>query len=350
MVNFNANGGIGGVPGSVRVNAGDSITVPGGGGLSLGNSTFTGWFIYSDGKITNYSVGESFTPPGGHITLFARWDLDADNLDSISGLANKLAWLQNNAENAGNYIIEVNANESLGHHTLFFPGRNNITITLRGNDTDRIISSAVNYSTFTVLDGATLILDNNITLQGNRSTERAVVVVTDGVLVMNNGSSVTGNGHHGVRVNSGTFTMNEGEITENRFRGVVIGPGDGRRTNARFVMNGGTISGNSGGIILSTGTFDLNGGTISGNTSPGAGGGLWIQGGVFNMSGGEITQNLAHNTPGVGVVSDFLGAGRFNMSGGIISGNTLARYPRGTFPQVAVPEQFFRQTGGIIRP
>jgi hypothetical protein len=73
-------------------------------------------------------------------------------------------------------------------------------------------------------------------------------------------------------------------------------------------MNGGQISGNDagggGGVSVSTdGTFTMNDGEISDNTCHGNGGGVHVQGihlnqytyspGVFKMSGGEINGNTA---------------------------------------------------------
>ena len=93
-----------------------------------------------------------------------------------------------------------------------------------------------------------------------------------------------------------------------------------------FVMNGGTISGNSarsgGGVHMYSGTFTMNDGTISGNSATSYdGGGVYVYSGTFNMNGGVITNNSAAMRGG-GVY--ILRSGNtFNVSGGPqIAGNT----------------------------
>jgi hypothetical protein len=125
---------------------------------------------------------------------------------------------------------------------------------------------------FTVGSGFTLILDNNITLRGGWAS--VVSVQKDGKLIMNNGSTVTGNTESfergGVSV-SGIFTMNGGTISGNRGSGVRVSGGT-------FTMNGGTISGNKvGGVNMQYGgTFTMSGGKIFGNTATGDRGALFI--------------------------------------------------------------------------
>lgn len=78
------------------------------------------------------------------------------------------------------------------------------------------------------------------------------------------GSSVIG----GVYVDSGTFTMNGGIISNNKCGGVCVASGT-------FTMNGGTITDNNGdgsrykcgGVAVTNGTFNWNGGSIFGNIS-----------------------------------------------------------------------------------
>jgi uncharacterized repeat protein (TIGR02543 family) len=71
-VTFDANGGDGTVP-SETVNAGSSITLPSGGGLSKDGYTFGGWSINVDGTGTNYDAGSSYEVTGT-ITLYAKWN------------------------------------------------------------------------------------------------------------------------------------------------------------------------------------------------------------------------------------------------------------------------------------
>lgn len=149
-----------------------------------------------------------------------------------------------------------------------------------------------------------------------------------------------------VKVNDGSFIMNGGTITGNG-GGVRV---ESTNSSASFIMNGGSITGNTctneggiynlcGGVYVAGGSFTMNGGSITGNTATGSiamtasGGVLVHSGGSFTMTGGEITNNqcsvaafLRGNDFAGGVrVSSNLGGGSFTVSGdAVISGNTAA--------------------------
>jgi len=72
-VTFNTNGGSGTAPSAQTVNAGNSITLPSGSGLTRGGYTFGGWNSNSSGTGTTYSVNSTYTPTG-NVTLYAKWD------------------------------------------------------------------------------------------------------------------------------------------------------------------------------------------------------------------------------------------------------------------------------------
>ncbi|MCL2080296.1 MAG: fibronectin type III domain-containing protein [Oscillospiraceae bacterium] len=133
--------------------------------------------------------------------------------------------------------------------------------------------------------------------------------------------------HFSVR---GTLTMGDG-ITLTRAADLIAAGTHGggvvvENVNGKFIMNGGTITGNSnsnsgGGGVYNSGTFIMTGGVISGNKAENSGGGVYNMSGTFNMSGGEISDNTAANFGGgVAVLSQ----GTFNMTGGEISYNTAA--------------------------
>lgn len=160
------------------------------------------------------------------------------------------------------------------------------------------------------------------------------------------GGKITGgNDKPGVIVYGGTFIMNGGTITGNA-GGVIVGGNNG---SASFTMNGGSITGNTvntnvtntygGGVYVANGSsFTMTGGSITGNTVTGiyattASGGVLVvnNGSSFTMTGGEITNNqctvtnfLSGNDFAGGVrVSSTLGGGSFTVSGdAVISGNT----------------------------
>jgi predicted outer membrane repeat protein len=117
---------------------------------------------------------------------------------------------------------------------------------------------------FTIEDGVTLTLDNNVTLQSRDGSNTAplVQVNSGGTLMMKTGSKITGN-------NSGVSGG-----------GVYVGDG---------------------------GTFTMSGGTISENTATGNGGGVYVNGTFTKESGGVIygsdadsdLKNTAGNGPAV---------------------------------------------------
>jgi len=72
-ITFNANGGTGTVPSAQTVNAGSSITLPSGGGLTRSGYAFGGWNTNTGGTGVNYSAGSSYTVTG-NVTLYAKWD------------------------------------------------------------------------------------------------------------------------------------------------------------------------------------------------------------------------------------------------------------------------------------
>jgi len=300
-------------------------------------------------------------------------------------LIEKFDWLRAFARSGNRYVVEINANESI--NPLDLPKISNITIILRGIGANRTLSLASGGNMFSVNNGVTLILDNNITLHGIPQNQNqdprgygnilALVSVNGGELIMNNGSTITGNYTHnrngyyedisgGVSVNNGTFIMNGGIISGNtsncqiphNLYGASQGGGVFVKSGASFTMNNGTISGNVGGSGVSvSGTFEMNGGTISGNggegvtvsgtftmnngTISGNRGGVFVKG-KFIMKNGTISGNTTlENGGGVKMVS-----GIFTMSGGTISGNTASGSGGGVY--VSFRGTNFTKTGGTI--
>jgi hypothetical protein len=144
---------------------------------------------------------------------------------------------------------------------------------------------------FTVNDDITLILENNVTLQGRSNNNSGSMVYIDG------GYSTDGNCKF--VMDGGTIT---GHATESNGGAVYVRMGT-------FIMNSGTISGNKatrgGGVYVHEGdwgsggnlrtSFDMRGGTITGNIATVQGGGVWMASSghiahtLFQKSGGTIT-------------------------------------------------------------
>jgi uncharacterized repeat protein (TIGR02543 family) len=72
-VTFNTNGATGTAPTAQTANAGSSITLPSGSGLTKTDYTFGGWNTNAAGTGTNYAAGDSYTPTAS-VTLYAKWE------------------------------------------------------------------------------------------------------------------------------------------------------------------------------------------------------------------------------------------------------------------------------------
>jgi hypothetical protein len=241
---------------------------------------------------------------------------------NVSGnsLAAKFDWLKTNAASNSLYVIEVDSNETLVPQTLSYSGKSGITIVLKGTGAIRTITLSASGNLFTVT-GVTLILDNNITLNGRSGNDSSLIYISaNGTLIINEGSKITGNTctsdyatvGGGIRV-EGIFVMNGGEISNNK-----------ASSSSRYDSFGGGV------YVRGTGTFTMNGGKISANSST-LGGGVGVDG-VFVMKGGEISGNSSSFYGGGVSVSGWwievpdYGSPRvtFNMSGGVIYGNTAS--------------------------
>jgi len=310
-VTFNANSGEGTVPAPQTVRIGLSATLPSGSGLSKDGYFFAGWNTNADGTGDGFNSGMAFTPTDD-VTLYAVWMYLGDSNVPGETLAAQLSWLQSNAQTGGRYHIVLTGNVSQSPHSLAFNGQSDIVVTLIGGEVMRTLSLSSSGSMFSIGSGVTLVLDHNVTLQGIIGNNLPLVMInTAGTLVMNNGARIIGNtngswaasGGGAVRVNGGTFIMNDGEISGN-------------------VLT--DFEGDGSGVNVASGTFTMHGGIISGNTAGRSGGGVHIAfGATFNKQGGTILGNRGKNhasasSGGGGGVNN---AGTFRISGGIIFGN-----------------------------
>jgi uncharacterized repeat protein (TIGR02543 family) len=314
--------------------------------------TFGGWYTATGGSGTEFTASTQVT---ASITVYAKWT--TAQVPSNLSLNDALTWISNNAVEGGAYTVTLNTNEIIGPKTLSYGGKN-VSVTLQGATSERMVILNANGSLFTVESKVTLTLDANVTLLGRSSNTASLVKVNSGgKLTMKTGSNITGNtvssdyygrSYGGGVYISGTFIMDGGEISDNSCGtssgndsygcGIYISGGT-------FTMNGGKISGNfaylysdsvyGGGVYVSDGTFTMNGGEISGNSASSSyssastsGGGVYVSDGAFTMNGGEISGNSAASsssgsrTSGGGVYVN----GTFTMNGGEISENTANGY------------------------
>ena len=246
--------------------------------------------------------------------------LATPTVEDVIGFKNKLLWLKSNAQNGGNYLIEVKSNEQTGGEIFSFPGdlsyknKSNITITIRGVGKDRVISRGELGNVFTVGAGVTLILDN-ITLHGTKifnaadaeKTNSVVRISSEGTLVMNEGVTITGNSYHstvfggggGVYVSSGgTFIMKGGLITGNECFQLpnpvlmMASKGKANTFSEKDPKGCGVYVAGKGSFLGSTwpsGTFIKTSGTITGYASNEENGNV-----VKKFGGQGIVQNNGH--------------------------------------------------------
>jgi hypothetical protein len=223
-------------------------------------------------------------------------------------------------------------------------------------------------SLFTIQSGASLTLEGSgsgiLTLDGkDLPVGEPLVAVSGGTLTMGSGVKLANNKKNsngdsgGVWVfNSGTFTMNGGEISGNTAEhgGGGVSVGRYMQGSGTFTMNGGTISDNTagggGGVQVSSGsTFTMNSGEISNNkaaANDGKGGGVFINGNLFVMNGGKISNNTCNSTSEGGGGVFVNNGSEFQMDGGEISGNTAKNNGGGVFVNIGSAK--FTMTSGTI--
>ncbi len=173
--------------------------------------------------------------------------------------------------------------------------------------TDDIVSS----DALTVGSGKTVTLDLNGRVLKKTGSMESVLVISGGTLTLKDSApNETHTGDYASLPKGGVIT---GGYTSDYGGGVRIASGS-------FTMEGGTITGNSatangGGVYVSGGAFTMKGGAITGNgignsTGESSGGGVYVYGGTFTMTGGKIVSNTGG---GVHVAS----SGTFSVSGNV---------------------------------
>ncbi|GBU29312.1 hypothetical protein R84B8_02876 [Treponema sp. R8-4-B8] len=287
-VTFDGNTATGTPPSPQTVYRGISITIPDQGTLIKSGKVFSGWNTLATGGGTNYLTGATYTV-NAYVTLYAKWvnETDAPQGENPPGstVAEKLAYIANNAGDGTVFDIAVSSNVSMGPATVSTLGRN-ITVIIRSAssaDIKTIQITGTGGTLFTVSNNITLKI-SNITLRGSAFNNINLVQVdSGGTLLIETGASITENTNNtnvssgGLCVNGGTVIMTGGEIS-------------GNKTN----LNGGGI------VVGNKGLFEMRGGYIKNNEAiTAAGGGVFITGNSsFIMNGGEFSGNKAKTWAG----------------------------------------------------
>ncbi len=236
--------------------------------------------------------------------------------------------IRQSRSNAGTYIIHIKDNIAVegtlggggdaidnGFIEIQSSGVLNITLQGLGTGLNAGTLNASGNKRVLYIDGqnVSVILGNNLTLTGGSSDKGGGVFINSGSFIMT-GGTITDNTvfHEGGHSNGGavyvsgslsSFTMKDGTIKNNK-------------------AIAGSRGAYAGGIYVEGAEFIMEGGTISENTSDKYAGGVYIADGTFNMSDGEIHSNSAtESASGVLVGHPSTGNATFNMFGGSIKHN-----------------------------
>jgi len=207
------------------------------------------------------------------------------------------------------------------------------------------IAVNVNSGTFNMYGGT---ISNNDGKAGAVGIVGGTFNMYDGE-IKDNIANASGNGGGAVH-NAGTFNMYGGTISGN----LSWNRGGGVTNTGTFNLENGTITNNSvakdgetncnGAGIYTTGIFNMTGGTVSRNTAQNSAGGIMIEGGTAVMSGGSVVNNSASANSGGGI---FVGTGKFTMTGGIVSGNTAGQFGGGFAVTSSVADAFTISGGEV---
>ncbi|MDD6969566.1 MAG: right-handed parallel beta-helix repeat-containing protein [Treponema sp.] len=285
---------------------------------------------------TEYTAGKQIVSAGSGVTLSDEaGKFKISNPDYIISKEGKLCYLGTTSTTAEDNIavftnIPAGCEATINLDNLpqtswsgFSPAEisGNVTVTATNGKT---ISSGSD-SIFTVKNGGTLTLNENVTLETSSPGKSCINVEEGGTLILNGATIQATSGYNvsGITITHGTLTINTGNIT--RLTGSLI-----VATDSTITITGGTISSNSSNLSLTNCQADISGLTVTSNTTSSNGGGINISGsGTYTFNNCTITSNTASvrgGTPryGGGIYIDTTGTVSFTNCN--ISGNTANGY------------------------
>ena len=285
---------------------------------------------------TEYTAGKQIVSAGSGVTLSDEaGKFKISNPDYIISKEGKLCYLGTTSTTAEDNIavftnIPAGCEATVNLDNLsqtswigFSPAEisGNVTVTATNEKT---ISSGSN-SIFTVKNGGTLTLNENVTLETSSPGKSCINVEEGGTLILDGAVIQATSGYNvsGITITHGTLTINTGNITN--FTGSPI-----VATDSIITITGGTISSNSSNLSLTNCQADISGLTVTSNTTSSNGGGINISGsGTYTFNNCTITSNTASvrgGTPryGGGIYIDTTGTVSFTNCN--ISGNTANGY------------------------
>ena len=285
---------------------------------------------------TEYTAGKQIVSAGSGVTLSDEaGKFKISNPDYIISKEGKLCYLGTTSTTAEDNIavftnIPAGCEATVNLDNLsqtswsgFSPAEisGNVTVTATNGKT---ISSGSD-SIFTVKNGGTLTLNENVTLETSSPGKSCINVEEGGTLILDGAviQATPGYNVSGITITHGTLTINTGNITN--FTGSPI-----VATDSIITITGGKISSNSSNLSLTNCQADISGLTVTSNTTSSNGGGINISGsGTYTFNNCTITSNTASvrgGTPryGGGIYIDTTGTVSFTKCN--ISGNTANGY------------------------
>lgn len=282
-------------------------------------------FTMESGAEISNVIGRAVYADGGKVTINGSINSIRADGDMWQGINGVVLHLRNKATGELDPGCEVKKSNG----TLFYVNNSELDMKEGSGVVDNLPGGNVIFSTY-----STVTINNEI---ANNNTGNNHVLQTDSETVTTIGSSAN---IHDNLVFYGAIYLNGknekldiyGKVNNNyssdRGGGVVLSNNGGKKTAVMY--SGAEICGNiskatGGGLMVSVGSFTMNGGKISDNIAGGEGGGVYVRrGGQFIMNSGEISNNATAGFGG-GIAysaNNYSGLTPYvDLKGGTISGN-----------------------------
>jgi hypothetical protein len=248
--------------------------------------------------------------------------------DSIDDLDTAFNYINSYSAAGDKYVVELKAPQFIKPYVSpDGEGKKDIEITLRGQGAQTIKWNNEDknddaWGLFTLRNNATLILDNNITVDGGKKE----------AIYSDDSSRNVAGVYRLINISAGHLLMKAGSLVTNVAGMDAVGPQrSGSTPTGSIKLEGGSISDNAAtGVFVKDGvTFSMSSGSISNNGSYGL---ELISNATVTMSGGEISGNIKNAVYSNGTTCSF------TMTGGSIINNEQGIRSGG----------FFYMTGGTI--
>ncbi|MCL2183812.1 MAG: InlB B-repeat-containing protein [Chitinispirillia bacterium] len=259
-VTYNVNGGTGNAPATQTVNAGSSVTLASGSGLTRSGYTFAGWNTNAQGTGTNHNAGANFTP-SANTTMYARWTQNQATTYTVTYNVNGGTGTAPSTQtvNAGSSVTVANGS-GLTRSGYTFNGWNT---SANGQGTNHAAGSTFTPNTNVTLYAVWTQTSYTVTYNINGGTG-----TTPSTQTVNSGSSVTLASGSGLTRTGYTFSgwnTNAGGGGTNYNAGASFTPNSNITLYARWITAGATtytltINAGTGGTVSPSGAQTVESG------------------------------------------------------------------------------------------